>query len=313
MFLAPALQPVETADIQRFFGDFKGAGVTRGGFGGDVVQSDAADARRRAGEVFVDQLFAQTDGLEHLGTPETAHGRNADAAETFQQPFFQRGHIGADGLFGRLVLFQRRRFRHDAHGLQRRDGADRVRAESDQLGEMDDFARFTRFDDDARFVPQPFSDQGVMQSRHRQQRRNRRVFRVKSQIAEDQDVRPVRDRFFGIGDQPVQSVFQSFSALFDIENGGQADGFHVVVGDMFQMCQRIGVQQRRTELQPSEMPRRFRQQVVFASQKTHQRHDQLFAQRVDRRVRDLRELLFEIVEQQLRTVRQHGQRRVEPH
>ncbi len=44
-----------------------------------------------------------------------------------------------------------------------------------------------------------------------------------------------------------------------------------------------------------------------------QRHDQLLADRIDRRVRHLREQLLEVLEQELRPLGQHRQRRVGAH
>ena len=45
----------------------------------------------------------------------------------------------------------------------------------------------------------------------------------------------------------------------------------------------------------------------------HERHHELLADRIDRRIRHLREQLLEVLEQQLRAVGQHRQRRIGPH
>ena len=55
------------------------------------------------------------------------------------------------------------------------------------------------------------------------------------------------------------------------------------------------------------------QQVRPRPDHRDQRHHQLLADRIDRRVGDLREILLEVVVQQLRLVRQHGERRVGAH
>ncbi len=59
----------------------------------------------------------------------------------------------------------------------------------------------------------------------------------------------------------------------------------------------------------SSMPSRF----GLRADERHQRHHQLFADRIDRRVGDLREQLLEVVVQRLVLVRQHRQRRVVAH
>ena len=56
-----------------------------------------------------------------------------------------------------------------------------------------------------------------------------------------------------------------------------------------------------------------REQVRPRSDEGHQRHDEFLADRVDRRVRYLREELLEVVVKDLWAVRQHGQRRVVAH
>lgn len=55
------------------------------------------------------------------------------------------------------------------------------------------------------------------------------------------------------------------------------------------------------------------QQVRLGADEGHQRHHQLFADGVDRRVRHLREQLAEIVVERLGAVRQHGQRGIVAH
>jgi len=53
--------------------------------------------------------------------------------------------------------------------------------------------------------------------------------------------------------------------------------------------------------------------VQLRADRADQRHHALFLDRVDRRVRDLREELLEIIVEQLRLVREHRQRRVRAH
>ena len=65
-----------------------------------------------------------------------------------------------------------------------------------------------------------------------------------------------------------------------------------------------------------DLPARFGhrlQQVALGSDGATHRRDQLFANGVERRIGDLREELLEIVVEQPRAVRQHGERRVGAH
>ena len=58
---------------------------------------------------------------------------------------------------------------------------------------------------------------------------------------------------------------------------------------------------------------RFVKQITLAPYKTHQRHDHVFAVGVDGGIGNLSEELFEVVIEQLRPLRQYGQRRVITH
>src|SRR6266849_9070847 len=57
----------------------------------------------------------------------------------------------------------------------------------------------------------------------------------------------------------------------------------------------------------------FRENVALASDIADERHHDLFANRVNGRIRDLREELLEIVEQRLWPVRETSERRIRPH
>ena len=61
------------------------------------------------------------------------------------------------------------------------------------------------------------------------------------------------------------------------------------------------------------MTRRFLEQIVLGANRRFGRGHQLLANRIDRRIRHLREQLLEVVVERLRFVRQHGERRVGAH
>ena len=72
-------------------------------------------------------------------------------------------------------------------------------------------------------------------------------------------------------------------------------------------------QDRVRQLQRVAVLRRLVQDVALGADVAGQRHDQLFADRIDGRVGDLGEELLEVVEQRLRLVGEAGQRRVGAH
>ena len=67
------------------------------------------------------------------------------------------------------------------------------------------------------------------------------------------------------------------------------------------------------QLQHAALARRLLEQVALAAHAADERHHDLFAQRIDGRVRHLGEVLLEVAKEQLRLVRQHREGNVDPH
>ena len=75
---------------------------------------------------------------------------------------------------------------------------------------------------------------------------------------------------------------------------------------------RIG-QHRGLEMKEFRVFRRFFEPVAMGAREHLDRHDQLLADRVDRRIGDLGKELFEIGVQQAGLLREHGERRILAH
>ena len=76
----------------------------------------------------------------------------------------------------------------------------------------------------------------------------------------------------------------------------------------------IGVRQNRLlHLNTAAGLRRFIHQVRLRTDVGHQRHHELFPNRVDRRIRDLCKELLKVLEQELGPIGQHRQRSIGPH
>src|SRR4029078_6280972 len=67
--------------------------VTAQGFFGDEVQSDAADARRRAREMAIDEGFAEADCFPSLGAAVTLQGGDAHLRHDLQKAFTDRLYV----------------------------------------------------------------------------------------------------------------------------------------------------------------------------------------------------------------------------
>ena len=101
--LALAAPLVLAADVELAVGQLgrpvgPGQGVAGGHLGGDHVEADAAEAAHRAGEVLVDQLLGQADGLEDLGAGVGGHRRDAHLGHDLQHALAARLDVVAHGL-----------------------------------------------------------------------------------------------------------------------------------------------------------------------------------------------------------------------
>ena len=66
--------------------------------GGDHVQADAADARRRPGEILVDDVLVQADGLEDLGAAVALDRRDAHLGHHLDHALVDRLDVVLDRL-----------------------------------------------------------------------------------------------------------------------------------------------------------------------------------------------------------------------
>ena len=116
-FLAPFVLP---ADIQLIAVDlpiWERVVMAHPNFFGDLLQANAAYARRRAGEVFVNDILIQSNRLEDLRTRVTLHGGNTHLREDFDDAF----RHGLDVVIDRFVVvyaFQQVGVDHVVHRLE---------------------------------------------------------------------------------------------------------------------------------------------------------------------------------------------------
>ena len=87
-----------------------------------------------------------------------------------------------------------------------------------------------------------------------------------------------------------------------IAGGNAAQFFEIAIGE-----------QRMRQLQRVAVLRSLVQNVALGADVAGERHHQLFADRIDGRIRHLREQLLEVMEQRLRLVGKTGQRRIGAH
>ena len=134
-------------------------------------------------------------------------------------------------------------------------------------------------------------------------------------IADHDQARVRVDGSLGRGTQFGERLLQRGAGIGGgrIEESGQHDQREVGQRLGQQLGHLLVGQDRLLEFEQATLTGRLRQQVPLASEAADERHHELLADRIDRRVRDLRELLLEVTEQRDRPVAEDGQRDVGPH
>ncbi len=157
----------------------------------------------------------------------------------------------------------------------------------------------------------------MMRRRAGEQRGDRDVVGAGAAIGQHDDVDAFAHGAFGARAQRIERVLQAGRAGLGRPGGVERARLEMVVadlGDRADLLQiRVG-EDRLAHLQALVGRSALdREQVRPRPDDGHQAHHQLFANRIDRRVGHLREILLEIGEQQLRLARQRRDRRIVAH
>ena len=177
-------------------------------------------------------------------------------------------------------------------------------------------ARLAALQHQADLGARPLADQVMVHPGDGQQRRDRGVLGVDAAVRQDEDVVTLADRRADVAEQPAHRQFEADRPLLDREEDRQRDRLVAVrrlAVERPQLLQLLVLHDRRGELDLPGRPRRRLEQVVLGAEGRLHRHDDFFADAIDRRVGDLREELLEVVVEQLRPVREDRQGGVVAH
>ena len=203
---------------------------------------------------------------------------------------------------------------HLVDGLEGQVRVDRADAVADQQREVVHLARLAGLEHEAHARAQALADQVVVQARDRHQRRDRREVLVDATVAQDDDVDLfLLDQAPRHQPQLLHRLDEALLAAAHAEQDRQhadaqprqvhaPDPRELLVGD-----------DRPLELETAAVGRLRVEQVALGAEARLGRGDDLLADAVDRRVRDLREQLLEVVVEQPRLAREHRERRVVAH
>ena len=318
MLLAAQAVGVLAAGIERVAIDRRvaiGEPVAFDGLARDLRQPHPADGARRTGEEPLDETLVQADRVEDLRAAIGLVGRDAHLGHHLQDALVDRldvapVELAVAQLLRQLVPDRRERF-------EREIGVDRLGAVPGQGAEVMDFARLAGLDDQAEQGPQPRPHEVVVHRRGAQQRRDGDAVVVDRAVAEHQDVVAFLTGPFGLGANRLERRTHALGAVRRGIGQVQGDRPERVVRDLADRADLLQVPVGQHRLADLETPLRRRvvdaQQVGARADEGQERHHQLLADRVDRRVGDLGEDLLEIRIEQLGARRQRRYRGVGAH
>ena len=152
-----------------------------------------------------------------------------------------------------------------------------------------------------------------MDRRGREQRRDRRALGADTAVGQDDDVDPARDAVMRLAADPLDRAVHPLDAVGDRPRDVERVRLEDVVADLAELLELVVAQDRLAHRQLVRVLGRLVEQVLLGADTGRQRHHDGLADRVDRRVGDLREQLLEVGEERGLLVREHGERGVVAH
>ena len=212
-------------------------------------------------------------------------------------------HIGQKALVDEVV-----------HGLEGEPRIDGAHAVADKQREVVHLARLTGFEHEADAGAQAFANEIVVQAGDGEQRRDGREIFGHSAVGEDEHVDLILlNELARGGAQIVHRLGEAFFAASGAEQGGQH--VHLEAGELHaaDLAELLVGDDGPIELDTAAGRRSGRKQVALGTEAGLGGGDDFLADTVNRRVRDLREELLEIIVEQARLVREDGEGRVVAH
>ena len=288
-------------------------------FLGHFEDADAAHLRGGAAEILLDEVLLQADGFEQLRAAVAHVGAHAHLGHDLGQALADGLDVVVDGLVGRQLKVRgpRQRALQFDQRLQGQVGVHGLGTVAGEHGEVVHLARRAGLDHQAHGGAQAFANEVVMDGAERQQGRDGDLFAAHAAVGDDDDVVPALQRIHRFGAQRRQLGLHALAApghgVGDVEFVAPELAAGVAL-DGAQALHVVEIEDGLCHFQPHRRVDGVDvQQVGLGADEAVEAHHDGLADRVDRRVRDLREELLEIVVQRLVLVGQHGQRRVVAH
>ncbi|OIQ83878.1 hypothetical protein GALL_343050 [mine drainage metagenome] len=277
---------------------------------GHLRKADAFDIAGSAGEILFNERSVETDRIENLRAAIGLVGRNAHLGHDLVQALADRLD---EFLLSALGILQP----EAGNGFERQPRTHGFGAIAGEQGEVMHFPRGAGIDHQACAGTQAGLDQMMMHGSGRQQRGDRDLVATQAAVGQDQHVVAVMHRLLGRQAQRVDGALHALDALRSRVGDVDHQGTEALPGQRIDLLQLRQFIQRQHRLAGLQSRRRTgfvnAQQIGLGPDEGHQRHHQLFANRVDRGIGHLRKQLLEIVIQRPGFVGQHRQGAVGTH
>eukprot|EP00982_Pelagococcus_subviridis_P002393 18522-Pelagococcus_subviridis.AAC.8 len=287
----------------------------------ELLEPDALDAAHRALEALRDNLGVQTERFEDLRALVRRERGDAHLGENLEHAVFHGVEVVGDELLHRRGLLLPGRVRDEVVLAQTRDGvhgevrADAVRAERRERAKVVHVPRLGGFEKNRDARALHLSHEVMMHRADGEERGHRDARGARGAVGQDDARDAVRDRGGRLLREEVEGLLQAGFAFGEVvrrvedsrrpprlRGPHRLQGFHL-----------LGREERRLETQPVRVLRGRRDEVALGADHALERRHDGFANRVDRRVGDLREHLLEVFKRQLRDLGHDRERGVVPH
>ena len=260
----------------------------------DRVEAHSLDPRGRAREVAVDDLLLDPDDLEDLRARVGADGRDPHLGEDLQESLADRADHALLGVLRAHALRQPVLAVKRVERLEHHIWVDCRGPGADQRGDVMDLARLAGLDHEADLQARPLAHEVVVHRADRQQRRHRGALRADVAVRQDDDVHAPGDELARLAAHRLDAELHARLAL--LGGPGHVDRArleHVVV-DLAQLLELRVAQDRLLHHELVAVVGRLPEQVDLGADAGLEAHHHGLADRVDRRIGDLREELLEV-------------------
>src|SRR5690606_11543858 len=256
------------------------------------VEADALDAADGAGEAAVDDLVGDADGLEDLRALVGLQRRDAHLRHDLEHPLRDALPVRGDeaGIDVDEAVLARLPQR-----LEREVRVDAVRAVADEKAVMVHLARLAGLDEDADARALRARDEMVVHGAAREQRADGDPVGADVAVRQHDEAIAVVDRPLGLGAYAVERAYERARRFRARERDVDRRRAPAAMVERLERLHLLVREDRMPEPQAMRLARARLEQVALGPDVALEGHDDLFADRVDRRIRDLREELLEVV------------------